>query len=103
MVKCIKELDRIDRRKQQWRYRPVVPVKTACKEWWKYAARCHLGRDALKPKPSWKNVFLRARENICYVQAYAKLLGTNEYFLITSRNFYNILETMKIFFQIFFC
>ncbi|KYN30792.1 Vacuolar protein sorting-associated protein 13D [Trachymyrmex septentrionalis] len=76
MVKCIKELDRIDRRKQQWRYRPVVPVKTACKEWWKYAARCHLGRDALKPKPSWKNVFLRARENICYVQAYAKLLGT---------------------------
>ncbi|KYQ55282.1 Vacuolar protein sorting-associated protein 13D [Trachymyrmex zeteki] len=76
MVKCIKELDRIDRRKQQWRCRPVVPVKTACKEWWKYAARCHLGRDALKPKPSWKNVLLRARENICYVQAYAKLLGT---------------------------
>ncbi|KYM95934.1 Vacuolar protein sorting-associated protein 13D [Cyphomyrmex costatus] len=76
MVKCIKELDRIDRRKQQWRCRPVVPVKTACKEWWKYAARCHLGRDALKPKPSWKNILLRARENVCYVQAYAKLLGT---------------------------
>ncbi|XP_024892812.1 vacuolar protein sorting-associated protein 13D isoform X2 [Temnothorax curvispinosus] len=76
LVMCIKELDRIDRRKQQWRCRPVIPVKKACKEWWKYAARCHLGRDTLKPKPTWENVFLRARENVCYVQAYTKLLGT---------------------------
>ncbi|KAL6266404.1 hypothetical protein P5V15_003257 [Pogonomyrmex californicus] len=76
MVKCIKELDRIDRRKQQWRCRPVIPVKEACKEWWRYAARCHLGRDALKPKLSWKNMLLRARENVCYVQAYTKLLGS---------------------------
>ncbi|KMQ93281.1 vacuolar protein sorting-associated protein 13d [Lasius niger] len=76
MVKCIKELDRIDRRKQQLRCRPVTPVKKNCKEWWKYAARCHLGRDTLKPKPSWENLLLRARENVSYVQAYAKLLGT---------------------------
>ncbi|XP_029665286.1 LOW QUALITY PROTEIN: vacuolar protein sorting-associated protein 13D-like [Formica exsecta] len=76
MVKCIKELDRIDRRKQQWRCRPITPVKKNCKEWWKYAARCHLGRDTLKPKPSWENLLLRARENVSYVQAYAKLLGT---------------------------
>jgi len=77
MVKCIKELERIDRRKQQLRCRPVTPVKESCKEWWKYAARCHLGRDTLKPKPSWETLLLRARENINYVQAYAKLLGTN--------------------------
>ncbi|XP_025991490.2 vacuolar protein sorting-associated protein 13D isoform X1 [Solenopsis invicta] len=77
MVKCIKELDRIDRRKQQWRCRPVIPVKQACKEWWKYAARCHLGRDTLKPKLSWKDMLLRARENVCYVQTYTKLLGTS--------------------------
>lgn len=77
MVKCIKELDRIDRRKQQWRCRPITPVKKNCKEWWKYAARCHLGRDTLKPKPSWENLLLRARENVSYVQAYAKLLGIN--------------------------
>ncbi|XP_072751576.1 intermembrane lipid transfer protein Vps13D isoform X2 [Anoplolepis gracilipes] len=76
MVKCIKELDRIDRRKQQWRCRPVTPIKQSCKEWWKYAVRCHLGRDTLKPKPSWENLLLRAKENVSYVQAYAKLLGT---------------------------
>ncbi|KAL6436334.1 hypothetical protein ACFW04_004699 [Cataglyphis niger] len=76
MVKCIKELDRIDRRKQQWRCRPIAPIKKNCKEWWKYAARCHLGRDTLKSKPSWENLLLRARENVSYVQAYAKLLGT---------------------------
>ncbi|XP_012530446.2 vacuolar protein sorting-associated protein 13D isoform X2 [Monomorium pharaonis] len=76
IVKCIKELDRIDRCKQQWRCRPTLPVQQACKEWWKYAARCHLGRDTLKPKPSWKNILLRAKENVCYVQAYTKLLGT---------------------------
>ncbi|XP_011264993.1 vacuolar protein sorting-associated protein 13D isoform X1 [Camponotus floridanus] len=76
MVKCIKELDRIDRCKQQLRCRPVTPVKESFKEWWKYAARCHLGRDTLKPKPSWETLLLRARENINYVQAYAKLLGT---------------------------
>ncbi|XP_012219117.1 intermembrane lipid transfer protein Vps13D isoform X2 [Linepithema humile] len=76
MVKCIKELDRIDRRKQQWRCRPVVPIKEGYREWWRYAARCHLGRDTLKPKPSWGDVLVRAKENVLYVQAYAKLLGT---------------------------
>ncbi|XP_032690797.1 vacuolar protein sorting-associated protein 13D isoform X2 [Odontomachus brunneus] len=76
MVKCIKELERIDRRKQQWRCRPKMPVTGGCTEWWRYAARCHLGRETLKPKPSWKVVLLKARENVFYVQAYAKLLGT---------------------------
>jgi len=79
MVKCIKELDRIDRRKQQWRCRPVVPIKEGYREWWRYAARCHLGRDTLKPKSSWEDVLLRAKENVLYVQAYTKLLGRNKY------------------------
>lgn len=78
MVKCVKELERIDRRKQQWRCRPRVPVTEDCTEWWRYAARCHLGRETLKPKPSWKAVLLKAKENVLYVQAYAKLLGTND-------------------------
>lgn len=76
MVKCIKELERIDRRKQQLRCRPGTSVKEDYKEWWKYAARCHLGRETLKSKPSWEDMSLRAKENVCYVQAYAKLLGT---------------------------
>ncbi|KAL0131079.1 hypothetical protein PUN28_002577 [Cardiocondyla obscurior] len=76
MVKCIKELDRINRCKQQWRCRPVIPVKEACKEWWKYAVRCYLGRNALKPKPTWKDVLVKARENVCYVQTYTKMLGS---------------------------
>ncbi|XP_020286741.1 vacuolar protein sorting-associated protein 13D isoform X3 [Pseudomyrmex gracilis] len=76
MVKCIKELERIDRRKQQWRCRPTLPIKEGYKEWWRYAARCHLGRDTLKLKLSWEDMLLKARENVCYVQVYAKLLGT---------------------------
>lgn len=75
MVKCIKELDRIDRRKQQWRCRPKTSVKEDYKEWWKYAARCHLGRETLKPKQSWEDVLVRGRENIHYIQIYTKLLG----------------------------
>lgn len=78
MVICIKELDRINRRKQQWRCRPAVSVKEGYKEWWTYAARCYLGRHALKSKQSWKDVLSRARENVRYVQAYTKLLGTNK-------------------------
>ncbi|XP_014472245.1 PREDICTED: vacuolar protein sorting-associated protein 13D isoform X2 [Dinoponera quadriceps] len=76
MVKCVKELERIDRRKQQRRCRPKVSVREDCTEWWRYAARCHLGRETLKPRPSWKVVLLKAEENVLYVQAYAKLLGT---------------------------
>ncbi|RLU23666.1 hypothetical protein DMN91_003872 [Ooceraea biroi] len=76
MVTCIKDLHRINRRKQQWRCRPIVHVKDGCKEWWKYAARCHLGRDTLKPKQSWEDALSRARQNVRYVQAYTKLLST---------------------------
>jgi len=75
MVMCIKELNRIHRCKYQWHCRPTVSIKEGCKEWWKYAARCHLGRDTLKPKQSWEDVLSRARENIRYIQIYTKLLG----------------------------
>ncbi|XP_029047151.1 vacuolar protein sorting-associated protein 13D isoform X1 [Osmia bicornis bicornis] len=76
IVKCIKGLKDIDRRKQQRRCRPTVSVSSAPKEWWKYAARCHLGKDTLKPKPSWEDILRRGKENILYVESYTKLLGT---------------------------
>ncbi|CAD1471583.1 unnamed protein product, partial [Heterotrigona itama] len=76
IIKCIRGLKDIERRKQQRSCRPVISVSAAPKEWWKYAARCHLGKDALKPKPSWGDIFQRGKENILYVESYAKLLGT---------------------------
>ncbi|XP_043601959.1 vacuolar protein sorting-associated protein 13D isoform X2 [Bombus pyrosoma] len=76
IVKCIKELKDIERRKQQRCCRPLLNVSAAPREWWKYAARCHLGKDALKPKPSWKDILQRGNENILYVESYVKLLGT---------------------------
>ncbi|XP_012135558.1 vacuolar protein sorting 13D isoform X2 [Megachile rotundata] len=76
IVKCIRGLKDIDRHKQQRRCRPTVSVSAAPKEWWKYAARCHLGKDTLIPKPTWEDILQRGRENILYVESYTKLLGT---------------------------
>lgn len=76
IVKCIKGLKDIERRKQQRCCRPIVNVSTAPKEWWKYAVRCHIGKDALRPKLSWKDILQKGKENILYVENYAKLLGT---------------------------
>ncbi|XP_046815359.1 vacuolar protein sorting-associated protein 13D isoform X1 [Vespa crabro] len=76
IVECIKQLEDIDRRKQQRRCRPNVSISTAPKEWWKYAARCHIGRETLKPQLSWNDILVRGKENIIYVEACTKLLGT---------------------------
>ncbi|XP_076167518.1 vacuolar protein sorting 13D isoform X3 [Ptiloglossa arizonensis] len=76
IVMCIKGLKDIDRCKQQRRCRPTVSVSTAPKEWWKYAARCHIGTEALKSKLCWAEMLQRGKENILYVETYAKLLGT---------------------------
>ncbi|XP_053983789.1 intermembrane lipid transfer protein Vps13D isoform X2 [Hylaeus volcanicus] len=76
IIKCIKGLKDIDRRKQQRRCRPSVSVSAAPKEWWKYAARCHIGRETLKPKLCWEDMLQRGKENILYVETYTKLLGT---------------------------
>lgn len=76
IVKCIRGLKDIERRKQQRSCRPMINVSAAPREWWKYAARCHLGKDALKPKASWGDILRRGKENILYVESYAKLLGT---------------------------
>ncbi|CAK9827070.1 Intermembrane lipid transfer protein Vps13D [Anthophora retusa] len=76
IVKCIKGLKEIDRGKEQRRCRPTVSVSAAPKEWWKYAARCHLGRETLKPRPTWEDILRRGKENILYVESYTKVLGT---------------------------
>ncbi|XP_076684056.1 vacuolar protein sorting 13D isoform X4 [Andrena cerasifolii] len=76
IVKCIKGLKEIDRRRQQRRWRPAVGVSVAPREWWKYAARCHIGRELVKPKPSWEAMLRRGKENTLYVESYARLLGT---------------------------
>lgn len=68
-------MEDIDRRKQQRRCRPNVSISTAPKEWWKYAARCHIGRETLKPQLSWNDMLVRGKENIIYVEACTKLLG----------------------------
>ncbi|XP_026669305.1 vacuolar protein sorting-associated protein 13D isoform X1 [Ceratina calcarata] len=76
IVRCIRGLKDIDRCKQQRRCRPNGSVSAAPKEWWKYAARCHIGKHALKPKPTWEDILRRGKENIQYVDIYTKLLGT---------------------------
>ncbi|XP_034948002.1 vacuolar protein sorting-associated protein 13D isoform X2 [Chelonus insularis] len=76
MVRCIRELENIDHRRRQWRCRPSMPVASNPKEWWKYAARCHLGKDTLKPKMSWDDMIKRAHDNVIYVEAIRKLLDT---------------------------
>lgn len=76
IVKCIKKLEDIDRQKRQRRCRPNVSISEAPKEWWRYAARCHIGRDTLKVKMTWDDVIERGKQNVLYVEACAKLLGT---------------------------
>ncbi|XP_044592109.1 vacuolar protein sorting-associated protein 13D isoform X2 [Cotesia glomerata] len=76
MVQCVRGLENIDHRRRQRRCRPAVPVGTSPKEWWKYAARCHLGKDSLKPRMTWQDVLDRGRDNLAYVEAIRKLLDT---------------------------
>ncbi|XP_015113187.1 vacuolar protein sorting-associated protein 13D isoform X1 [Diachasma alloeum] len=76
IVKCIKELEDIERRRRQRRCRPHLPISEAPKEWWKYAVRCHLGREALKPKPTWRDIYNRGVDNVFYVETYQKILAT---------------------------
>ncbi|XP_066594830.1 intermembrane lipid transfer protein Vps13D isoform X2 [Prorops nasuta] len=76
IVKCIKKLEDIDREKQQRQCRPKVLIQENPKEWWRYIVQCHVGRDAVKRKLSWKDVLLRGKENVIYVDAYTKLLGS---------------------------
>ncbi|XP_015598611.1 vacuolar protein sorting-associated protein 13D isoform X2 [Cephus cinctus] len=76
MVRCVRQLEDIDRQRRLRRCRPSQSVREAPKEWWKYAARYHIGLDTLKPRCTWEDVLRRARENVAYVEACAKLLGT---------------------------
>ncbi|XP_033219342.1 vacuolar protein sorting-associated protein 13D isoform X2 [Belonocnema kinseyi] len=76
MVKCIKGLEDIDRRRRQWRCRPAVSIHESPKEWWKYMARCYIGPGSLKTKMSWDDILKKGRNNVVYVEACAKLLGT---------------------------
>ncbi|KAK0083635.1 hypothetical protein PV325_008476 [Microctonus aethiopoides] len=74
IVKCIKQLEDIDRCRHQRRCRPLRSILEAPRQWWKYGARCHLGKDALKPKMSWDDILQRAHDNVVYVEAIRKLL-----------------------------
>ncbi|XP_057336557.1 intermembrane lipid transfer protein Vps13D isoform X1 [Microplitis mediator] len=76
MVQCIRELENIDHRRRQRRCRPSVSIANSPRDWWKYAARCHLGKDSLKPRMTWEDVLQRGRDNIAYVDAIRKLLDT---------------------------
>lgn len=69
-------LEDIDRQKRQRRCRPNVSIHDAPKEWWRYAARCHIGNETLRVKMSWEDVIQRGKQNVLYVEACAKLLGT---------------------------
>lgn len=75
MVQCIKGLDEIDRQRRQRRCRPNASVKESPKEWWRYAARCYIGRNTLAPKKTWADVLQLARNSVTYVEACAKLLS----------------------------
>ena len=75
MVQCIKGLDEIDRQRRQRRCRPNLPVREAPKQWWRYAARCYIGRHALAPKKTWEDILEIGRNNVKYVEASAKLLA----------------------------
>lgn len=100
IVKCIKKLEDIDRQKRQRRCRPVVSIKEAPKEWWKYAARCHIGKETFRVKMSWEDVIQRGRQNILYVEACAKLLG-NVYSTLLIFNFDPRNCFFKTYFKIF--
>jgi hypothetical protein len=75
IVKCIKELDEIDRQRRQRRCRPNAPIKEAPKEWWRYAARCYIGRKTLAPKKTWEDILKLGKNNVAYVETCAKLLS----------------------------
>ena len=85
-MKCIKELEEIDRRRRQRRCRPTVPISEAPRQWWKYAARCHIGIDSLKSKMTWEDILQRGRENVAYVDACTKLLGGKSLSLLTTQS-----------------
>ncbi|XP_046414322.1 vacuolar protein sorting-associated protein 13D isoform X1 [Neodiprion fabricii] len=98
IVMCIKKLEYIDRQKQQRRCRPNVSISTAPKEWWRYAARCHIGREALKVKMSWEDIIERGKENVLYVEVCTKLLGTPTTILTAeTKQFKDTVETERSF------
>ncbi|XP_058797313.1 intermembrane lipid transfer protein Vps13D isoform X2 [Phymastichus coffea] len=74
IVLCIKGLDEIDRQRRQRRCRPTASVKETPKEWWRYAARCYIGRKTLTPKKTWDDILQRGKNNTTYVDVCAKLL-----------------------------
>ncbi|XP_012282695.1 vacuolar protein sorting-associated protein 13D isoform X2 [Orussus abietinus] len=76
IVKCIQELEDIDRQRRQRRCRPMLSVSEDPKAWWRYAIRLHLGKDALKPKVTWEDMLRRGKENVAYVEICTKMLGT---------------------------
>lgn len=78
MVKCVRELENIDRGKRQRRLRPSVSIMEDPKEWWKYAVRCYLGRNIFKHRFTWMDTIDRAKENIAYVDVWAKVLGKSK-------------------------
>lgn len=77
IVRCVKSLEDIDVKRRHRRYRPIVSLSDNRKEWWKYAVRCHLGRNALRDnneRLTWDDVIQRGNDNVTYVEAYKKLL-----------------------------
>ncbi|XP_020712491.2 intermembrane lipid transfer protein Vps13D isoform X3 [Athalia rosae] len=98
IVKCIKQLEDIDRQKRQRRCRPNVPISEAPKEWWRYAARCHIGRETLRTKMLWEDIIQRGKQNVLYVEACAKLLGTPTAILATElKQFKDTIEMERSF------
>ncbi|XP_016844832.1 vacuolar protein sorting-associated protein 13D isoform X2 [Nasonia vitripennis] len=75
IVQCIKGLDEIDRQRRQRRCRPNASIHETPKEWWRYAARCYIGRKTLAPKKTWEDILQLGRNNVAYVEACAKLLS----------------------------
>lgn len=75
IIGCIKGLDEIDRRRRQRRCRPSAPVHETPKEWWRYAARCYIGRKTLAPKKTWDDILQLGKNNVTYVEACAKLIS----------------------------
>ncbi|KAL1513260.1 hypothetical protein ABEB36_002689 [Hypothenemus hampei] len=79
MVVCIKGLDNITRLRAYRRYKPRLRVKEDPRAWWLYAISCLYpgGQPAVcKTKCTWDICQAKAKQNVCYVQVYKKLLVT---------------------------
>lgn len=74
MASCLRGLQFLSRVQQHRKRRPSIGVQEEPRAWWVYAVTCHVA-GACRVRPTWDECLQRARENVRYVDMYARMLA----------------------------